>query len=158
MRGWFASPIRSAAAFSITRKRDGRSLNRAYLLLEKSSHSRKLAERSRARAVMFKKIAVTVSAVAFLMLAVALAPGVPTVLARVGTPAAIDDAKLNEPLAQQSCEAFENWFLDLSCRQPHARKTARTKKNFAHNWNRATALEARSDGRVRSDERPRRRE
>jgi hypothetical protein len=34
--------------------------------------------------VMFKKIAVTISAVAFVMLAVALAPGVPTVLATVG--------------------------------------------------------------------------
>jgi hypothetical protein len=83
--------------------------------------------------VMFKKIAVTVSAVALLMLAVALAPGVPTVLARVGATTAINDAKLNEPLAQQSCEAFENWFLDPSCRQPHVKKAARTKKHLAHN-------------------------
>jgi hypothetical protein len=56
---------------------------------------------------MFKKIAVTVSAVAFVMLAVALAPGVPTVLATVGATTTNDDTKLNEPLAQQSCAAFQ---------------------------------------------------
>ena len=67
--------------------------------------------------VMFKKIAVTVSAVSLLMLAVALAPGVPTVLARVGATTAINDAKLNEPLAQQSCEAFENWFRRFRIKQ-----------------------------------------
>src|SRR5262249_54431633 len=27
-----------------------------------------------------------------------------------------NDAKLSQSLAQQSCEAFENWFLDPSCR------------------------------------------
>ena len=42
--------------------------------------------------VMFKKIAVTVSAVAFVMLAVALAPGVPTVLATVRATTTNDDA------------------------------------------------------------------
>ena len=36
----------------------------------------------RSEVVMFKKIAVTISAVAFVMLAIALAPGVPTVLNR----------------------------------------------------------------------------
>jgi hypothetical protein len=51
---------------------------------------------------MLKTIAVTISAVAFLMLAIALAPGVPTVLATVGTTAANGDAKLDQPLAQQS--------------------------------------------------------
>lgn len=82
---------------------------------------------------MFKKIAVTVSALAFVMLAVALGPGVPTVLARVGAIATHDDAKLSQPHAQQSCAAFEIWFLDASCRLPHARKVARTKKHVAHN-------------------------
>ena len=62
--------------------------------------------------VMFKKIAVTVSAVAFVMLAVALAPGVPTVLATVRATTTNDDTKLNQPLAQQSCAAFQTWFLD----------------------------------------------
>ena len=60
-------------------------------------------------------IAVTISAVAFAMLAVALAPGVPTVLATVRTSVATDDAKLNQPLAQLSYAAFETWFLDATC-------------------------------------------
>ena len=76
---------------------------------------------------MFKKIAVTISAVAFVMLAIALAPGVPTVLATVRTATTSDDAKFNQPLAQQSCAAFEVWFLDPSCRQPHAKRVARAK-------------------------------
>ena len=45
---------------------------------------------------MLKKIAVTISAVAFVMLAVALAPGVPTVLATVRMTTANDDTKLNQ--------------------------------------------------------------
>jgi hypothetical protein len=85
---------------------------------------------------MFKKIAITISAVAFVMLAVALAPGVPTVLATVRATAANDDAKLNQPLAQQSCQAFENWFLDPACRQAHVKKVARTKRHLAHNVSR----------------------
>ena len=63
------------------------------------------------RVIMLKKIAVRVSAVAFVLLAIALAPGVPTVLATVRTTAADDDAKLNQPLAERSCAAFESWFL-----------------------------------------------
>ena len=59
---------------------------------------------------MFKKIAVTVSAVALVMLAVALAPGVPTVLATVRTTTTIYDAKLNH-LAQQSCRLLRPGFL-----------------------------------------------
>jgi hypothetical protein len=82
---------------------------------------------------MFKKIALTILAVAFVMVAIALAPGVPAVLARVGTTTTIDDAKLNQPLSQQSCAAFETWFLDASCRQPRVKKDARTKKHLAHN-------------------------
>jgi len=67
------------------------------------------------------------------MLAVALAPGVPTVLATVGTTVANDDAKLNQHLAQQYCAAFETWFLDPTCRQTHVKKVARTKHQLAHN-------------------------
>ena len=85
------------------------------------------------RVIMFKKIAVRVSAVAFVLLAIALAPGVPTVLATVRTTAADDDAKLNQPLAERSCAAFESWFLDPTCRQTHAKKAARTKRHLAHN-------------------------
>jgi hypothetical protein len=76
---------------------------------------------------MFKKLVATLSAIAFVMLAVALAPGVPTVLATVRATTTKDDAKLNQPLAQQSCAAFETWFLDVSCRQPHAKKIAPTR-------------------------------
>jgi hypothetical protein len=50
---------------------------------------------------MFKEIAATISAVAFVMLAIALAPAVPTALATAGTTITNDDAKLNQPLAQQ---------------------------------------------------------
>ena len=85
------------------------------------------------RMVMFKKIAATISAVAFVMLAVALAPGVPAVLATVRTTVANDDAKLNQPLADQSCAAFEVWFLDPTCRQTHVKKVARSKGHLVHN-------------------------
>ena len=74
---------------------------------------------------MFKKIAITISAVAFVMLAVT-----------VRATAANDDAKLNQPLAQQSCQAFENWFLDRACRQAHVKRVARTKRHLAHNVSR----------------------
>jgi hypothetical protein len=60
---------------------------------------------------MFKKIAATISAVGFVMLAVALAPGVPTVLATVGATTANDDTKLNQPLAQQSVPLSRLGFL-----------------------------------------------
>jgi hypothetical protein len=82
---------------------------------------------------MFKKIAITISVVAFVMLAIALAPGVPTVLATVRTTVAKDDAKLNQPVADHSCAAFEVWFLDPACSQvQHVKKAARTKQRLAH--------------------------
>jgi hypothetical protein len=62
------------------------------------------------------------------MLAVALAPGVPTVLATVSATATNDDARLGRPLAH-----FETWFLDASCTQPHVKKVARTKKHLTRN-------------------------
>jgi hypothetical protein len=82
---------------------------------------------------VFKKIAVTVSAAAFVMLAVAIAPGVPTILAAVRATASSDDAKLKEQEATWSCAAFEVWFLDPACsRLQHARNVARTKQRLAH--------------------------
>ena len=78
-----------------------------------------------------KKIAVTISATAFIVLAIALAPRVPTALATAGR--SIDDAKLNEPTAVQSCASFQIWFLDPTCSQlQHAKKVARTKQRLAH--------------------------
>ena len=82
---------------------------------------------------MLKKIVVTISALAFVMLAVAIGPGVPTILAAVGTTTANADAKLNQPDATRSCAAFEVWFLDPACRQlQHARNVARAKQRLAH--------------------------
>lgn len=80
---------------------------------------------------MFKKIAATVAATAFVMLAIALAPHVPAALATARH--GIDGAKLNEPVAKQSCASFEVWFLDPACSQlQHAKKIARTKQRLAH--------------------------
>jgi hypothetical protein len=80
---------------------------------------------------MFKKIAITISAAGFVMLAIALAPGVPTVLATVRTTTA-NDTKLNQLDAAQPCAAFEVWFLDPTCRLAHVKKVARTKHHLAH--------------------------
>jgi hypothetical protein len=81
--------------------------------------------------VMFKKIAVTISAVALVMLAIALAPAVPTALATARATITNDDANLNEPVAEH-CAAFEAWFLDPACTQVHAKKAMRTKHHLAH--------------------------
>jgi hypothetical protein len=80
--------------------------------------------------VVFKKIAVTASAAAFVMLAIALAPNVPTALATARATITHDDAK--RPVAEQPCAAFEAWFLDPNCRQPHAKKVVRTNGRLAH--------------------------
>jgi hypothetical protein len=83
--------------------------------------------------VMFKKIAVTISAVAFVMLAIGLAPAVPTALATAHTTTTDNYAKLNRPVAERPCAAFEVWFLDHTCRQMHVRKAGRTKHHLARN-------------------------
>ena len=78
---------------------------------------------------MFKKIAVTVSAAAFVMLAIALAPHVPTALATARTGAY--GAKLDQPLVDQSCASFEVWFLDPACSKVRGKKAARAKHHLA---------------------------
>jgi hypothetical protein len=80
---------------------------------------------------MVKKIAITISAAAFVMLAIALAPAVPTALATARTTVTSDDVKLNQPAAV-SCADFETWFLDRACSQGHAKKVARAKRHVAH--------------------------
>jgi hypothetical protein len=80
---------------------------------------------------MFKEIAVTISAAVFVMLAIALAPHVPTALATARTSSANDEA-MNRPITGQPCAAFEAWFLDPSCRQTRAKTVARTKGHLAH--------------------------
>ena len=81
---------------------------------------------------MLKKIVVAISALAFVMLAVAMGPGVPTILAAVGTTTASADTKLSHLDDTRSCASFEVWFLDPACRQlQHARNVARTKQRPA---------------------------
>ena len=81
---------------------------------------------------MFKKIAITISAAAFVILAIAFAPVVPTALATAHTITINDDGKLNRSLGAQSCAAFEVWFLDPACSQGHAKKVARAKHHLVH--------------------------
>jgi hypothetical protein len=61
--------------------------------------------------VMIKKLAVTISAVVFVMLAIALAPNVPAALATARTTAAKDDAKLNQPLRSSPARLLRFGFL-----------------------------------------------
>ena len=82
---------------------------------------------------MFKRIAITISAVALVLLAIALAPAVPTALAAAHTTTTIkDDATLNQPLSDQSCANFKVWFLDPACQHKRVKKSARM-KHLAHN-------------------------
>jgi len=81
---------------------------------------------------MFKNVVVTVSAVAFVMLAIALGPNVPAALATAH--AIINDVQLNRPAVQSSCTVLEVWFFDPSCRHKRVKKSART-KHPADTWN-----------------------
>jgi hypothetical protein len=81
---------------------------------------------------MFKKIAITLSATALVMLAIALAPAVPTALATARTTAAVEGGKsAQRPVAEQSCADFDTWFLDHGCNQAHAKKIVHTKHHVA---------------------------
>jgi hypothetical protein len=72
---------------------------------------------------VFKKIVVTISAAAFVMLAVALGPNLPTALATAR--ATINkDAETSRSAADRSCAAFEVWFPS-SCRPGHVARTKR---------------------------------
>jgi hypothetical protein len=79
--------------------------------------------------VMFKKIAITISVAALAVLAIGLAPAVPTALATVTPTTARYDATLNRPLADQTCANFKVWFLDPTCQHKRVKKSAR---NLAH--------------------------
>jgi hypothetical protein len=82
---------------------------------------------------MFKKIAITLSATALVMVAIALAPAVPTALATARTTATVEDGKsVRRPVAPQSCADFETWFLDQGCTNAHGKKIAHTKHHVAH--------------------------
>jgi hypothetical protein len=75
---------------------------------------------------MHKRISVTLTAVAFVMLAIAVGPNVPAALATARAMITNDDLKSNQPTVQQSCADLEVWFIDPSCRYKRVRKSART--------------------------------
>jgi hypothetical protein len=82
---------------------------------------------------MFKKIAITLSATAVVMLAIALAPAVPAALATVRPTTTVEEGKSDQqPVTQQSCADFETWFLDQGCNKAHSKKIAHAKRHVAH--------------------------
>jgi hypothetical protein len=60
---------------------------------------------------MYKRIAVTLTAVTFVMLAIAMGPNVPAALATARAMITNDDLKSNQPTVQQSCADLEVWFI-----------------------------------------------
>ena len=76
---------------------------------------------------MIKRVAATISVVGCVMLAIALAPNVPTALATAHTTITTKDKTLNQRPVDGPCVAFEAWFLDPACSKPHAKKAARAK-------------------------------
>jgi hypothetical protein len=77
--------------------------------------------------VMIKRVAATISVVGCVMLAITLAPNVPTASATAHTTITTKDATLNQRPADGPCAAFEAWFLDPACNKPHAKKAVRVK-------------------------------
>jgi hypothetical protein len=75
---------------------------------------------------MYKRLAVTLTAVAFVMLAIAMGPNVPAALATARAMITNDDLRSNQPTVQQSCADLEVWFIDPTCRFKR-KKSARTK-------------------------------
>jgi hypothetical protein len=80
---------------------------------------------------MLKRIFAIISAVAFVVIAIVFAPTVATAFAH--SRPTINEAALGQPSAEQSCAAFEVWFLDPACSKVHPKKAARTKHRVAHN-------------------------
>ncbi len=76
---------------------------------------------------MYKRLAVTLTAVAFVMLAIAMGPNVPAALANARAMITNDDLRSNQPTVQQSCANLEVWFIDPTCRYKRVKKSARTK-------------------------------
>lgn len=76
---------------------------------------------------MYKRIAVTLTAVAFVMVAIAMGPNVPAALATARAMMTNDDLRSNQPTVQQSCADLEVWFIDPTCRFKLLKKSARPK-------------------------------
>ncbi len=72
----------------------------------------------------------TVTAVAFIGLAIALAPTVGKAFAH--SRAAGSETTQKQPAVEPSCSAFEARFLDRACGQTHVKKAARAKHRLAH--------------------------
>jgi hypothetical protein len=68
---------------------------------------------------------------AIVVLAIALVPMVGKAFAHSGT--TNSESALNEPVVDQSCAAFEAWFLDPACGQVHVKKAPQPKHRSAHN-------------------------
>jgi len=73
-----------------------------------------------------------ISAVALVVLAIAVTPTVATALAH-SRPTINDAVNSNQSPADESCAAFEAWFLDPACSNVHVKKAARTKRHLTHN-------------------------
>jgi hypothetical protein len=71
---------------------------------------------------VFKKIVVTASAAAFVMLAVALGPNLPTAFATARATIG-KDVETGPSAADHSCASFEVWFLNPGCRSGHVART-----------------------------------
>ena len=69
-------------------------------------------------------------AVALVGVAIALAPSVAKAFAHSRT--TNGEAASNQPVVEQSCAAFESWFLDPACDQVHVKKVVHTKDRLAH--------------------------
>jgi hypothetical protein len=80
---------------------------------------------------MLKTFVAIICVATLVMLAIALAPNVPTALATAPSPAVHDAAKLNQP--EDSCAAFEVWFLNRACSKAHIKKASHPRHRVAHN-------------------------
>jgi hypothetical protein len=70
-----------------------------------------------------------VVAVALVGVAIALAPSVGKAFAHSRT--TNGEGASNQPVVEQSCAAFEAWFLDPACDQVHVKKAVHTKHRLA---------------------------
>lgn len=71
-----------------------------------------------------------ISAAVLVVSAIGLVPMVGKAFAHSGT--ANSGPALNQPVVDQSCAAFEAWFLDPACSQAHVKKAPQAKHRSAH--------------------------
>ena len=75
-------------------------------------------------------ISTAISAAVLVVFAVAFAPMVATAFAH--SRPTINEATLKQLIAEQSCAAFEVWFLDPACSKVRGKKAARAKHHLAY--------------------------